>query len=121
MSIHPHIFEVDEEGFAERVLAQSAERPVLVDFAADWCAPCRFLAPVITQVMDEYAGQVVLAKLDTDENMRLAGRYKVRGFPTVVLFIDGEEVDRFDGAKPAAFIRDFIDFHLHADERGQTA
>ena len=108
------IFDIDLDGFDDAVLKASATQPVLVDFWADWCSPCIFLDPVLKQVVDEYGGAVRLAKVEVDEgdNMKLAGRYQVRGFPTVVLFVDGREVDRFSSARPAAFIRDFIDRHL---------
>lgn len=107
----PFVFEIN--GFAdfeERVLKASAERPVLVDFWADWCGPCLFLDPVLKAVIAEYQGKVYLAKLDTeeDENLKLAGRYQVRGFPTVVLVERGEEVARFSSARTQAFVRDFI-------------
>jgi thioredoxin 1 len=87
-----------------------------VDFWADWCSPCLVIAPQLARVIPEYEGRVLLAKIDADENMKLAGRYKLRGFPTLILFIDGEEVDRFGGAKPAQAIREFLDRHL-ADGR----
>lgn len=106
------VFDID--GFAdfdERVLKTSEQQPVLVDFWADWCGPCLFLDPVLKAVVAEYHGQVLLAKVDTeeDENLKLAGRYKVRGFPTVVLIENGEEVARFSSARTRSFVREFID------------
>jgi thioredoxin 1 len=76
--------------------------------------PCLVIAPKLKALIDEYEGRVKLAKLEVDagENMRLAGKYKVRGFPTVILFIDGEEKSRFHGAKPLSFLREFIDKHV---------
>ena len=108
------IFDIDLDGFDDAVLKASATQPVLVDFWADWCSPCLFLDPVLKQVVEEYGGAVRLAKVEVDEgdNMKLAGRYQVRGFPTVILFVDGEEVDRFSSARSAVFIRDFIDRRL---------
>ncbi|OQX08632.1 MAG: thiol reductase thioredoxin [Thiothrix lacustris] len=97
--------------FEERVLKASLHTPVLVDFWADWCGPCLFLDPVLKAVIPEYHGKVALAKLDTeeDENMKLAGRHQVRGFPTVILFEHGAEVARFSSARNQTFVREFID------------
>jgi putative thioredoxin len=109
-----NIFEATVDDFNEKVIEASRERPVLVDFWADWCSPCLALAPVLHKVMGEYVGSVSLAKVDADENMKLAGKYGLRGFPTVILFKQGEEVARFTGAKPAQFVREFIDQHIAA-------
>jgi len=110
------IFDTSLARFDEQVLAASFSGPVLVDFWAEWCSPCLFLDPVLKRVVGAYDGVLRLAKVEVDEgdNMKLAGRYRVRGFPTVILFIDGEPVDRFSGARPAAFIQGFIDRHLSA-------
>lgn len=109
-------FVMDIDGFADfdnRVLQASAQHPVLVDFWADWCSPCLALDPLLKAVVSEYHGKVLLAKVDTDEdeNLKLAGRYKVRGFPTVVLIEHGEEVARFSSMRPKPFLRTFIDSH----------
>jgi putative thioredoxin len=97
--------------FEERVLNASAHTPILVDFWADWCGPCLFLDPVLKAVVASYHGKVLLAKLDTeeDENMKLAGRNQVRGFPTVLLIENGQEVARFSSARNQTFVRDFIE------------
>jgi len=104
------IYDVQLEDFAERVLAASAKHIVLVDFWADWCPPCLVIAPLLERVVRESEHGLVLAKLEVDagENMKLAGRYQVRGFPTIILFRDGDEKDRFSGARSGAFIEDFI-------------
>ncbi len=111
---HPYIFDVMQEEFKEKVLDASHRQPILLDIWADWCSPCIAIAPVLDKVLREYQGKVLLAKLDADdgENMKIAGHYKVRGFPTILLFIDGAEADRFTSARPAQFVRDFIDRHL---------
>ncbi|HMM54412.1 MAG TPA: thioredoxin domain-containing protein [Candidatus Desulfobacillus sp.] len=101
--------EVSEADFEERVLAASHSRPVLVDIGADWCGPCRVLAPRLERLAHEYAGAFLLANVDADENMRLAGRHKVRGFPTVVAYSRGAEVARFHSAQTDGFLRRFID------------
>ncbi len=115
MSEHnPYIFNVDQHEFKEKVLAASHQQPILLDIWADWCSPCIALAPVLDKVLREFEGKVLLAKLDADEgdNMKIAGHYKVRGFPTVLLFINGEEMDRFTSARPMHFVREFLDRHL---------
>ncbi len=105
---HSFIFDVNEADFSEKVLEASDKQPVLVDFWADWCPPCRFLTPVLEKVTQGYRGEVLLAKVEVDENMRLAGRYKLRGFPTVILFIRREEAGRFSGARSEQQVRTFI-------------
>ncbi len=106
-----NVFDVGVDDFDERVLRASFQRPVLVDFWAEWCAPCIVLAPVLEEVVERHQGALRLAKLEVDdgENMRLAGQYRVRGFPTVILFIDGEERARFSSARPAGWIEDWLD------------
>ena len=108
------IFNVDLEQFDDRVLLASDKTPVLVDLWAEWCSPCLVVAPILKQFIEECAGDVLLAKVEVDEgeNMKLAGRYQVRGFPTVILIVNGGEVARFSGAKPLTFIRDFVDTNL---------
>ncbi|HNQ03128.1 MAG TPA: thioredoxin domain-containing protein [Thiobacillaceae bacterium] len=108
------IFDTDLHHFDIDVLEASRHHLVLVDLWADWCGPCHFLAPVLERVIPAYAGRVRLAKVEVDEgdNMKLAGRYGARGFPTVLLFKDGEEKDRFHSARPEHFVRRFIDAHL---------
>jgi len=108
------IFDVDLEQFDERVMQASNEMPVLVDLWAEWCSPCLVIAPLLKQLVDEYAGEIKLAKVEVDEgeNMKLAGRYQVRGFPTILLIIAGEEVARFSGARPLSFLREFVDTNV---------
>lgn len=108
------IFNVDLEQYDDKVLLASDKTPVLVDLWAEWCSPCLMVAPILKQLIEEYDGAVLLAKVEVDEgeNMKLAGRYQVRGFPTVLLIVKGEEVARFSGAKPLSFIREFVDTNL---------
>jgi len=110
------IFDTSLETFDQDVLQSSHNLPVLVDFWAEWCPPCVVVAPLLEQVVNERAGEVVLAKLEVDEgeNMKLAGRYQVRGFPTIILFQNGQEKGRFSGAKPASQIEQFIDENSEA-------
>ena len=106
-----YVFDIDLDDFEEKVLKASHQTPVLVDFWADWCSPCLFIDPILKEVIKEYQGKVLLAKLEVDEgqNMKLAGKYKVRGFPTIMLFEEGIEVERFSSARPKSFIVDFIE------------
>jgi putative thioredoxin len=108
------IFDTDIDHFERDVVEASKQHLVLVDLWADWCGPCHFLSPVLTKVIPEYGGKVTLAKVEVDEgdNMKIAGQHGARGFPTVLLYKNGEMVDRFHGAKPEHFVREFIDQHL---------
>jgi len=108
------IFDVDLEQFDEMVVVESNNVPVLVDLWAEWCSPCLVIAPILKRLIDEYDGELKLAKVEVDEgeNMKLAGHYKVRGFPTILLINKGEEVARFSGAKPLSFIRNFVDDNI---------
>lgn len=108
------IFDVSVHDFDKRVIEASHIRPILVDFWADWCSPCLVIAPILKQVIEEYQGLIALAKLEVDEgdNMKIAGRYQTRGFPTIILIYKGEEQERFTGAKPKHFIREFIEQYV---------
>jgi putative thioredoxin len=102
-------YNVEEADFDELVVARSHQLPVLVDISADWCAPCKVLAPLLHKMVAEYEGRFYLGIVDADENMRIAGRHKVRGFPTVVAYSRGEEVGRFHSSQTIGFLREFID------------
>lgn len=99
---------VDELNYNDVVLVHSHNIPVLLDIGADWCSPCKVLTPRLEKLALEYRGKFLLAKVDADENMRIAGRHKVRGFPTVIAFTHGQETDRFHGAQPDSFLRHLI-------------
>lgn len=108
------IFDIDLEDFDQRVLLASKSRPVLVDFWAEWCAPCLAIAPVLEQFIEQQQGGILLARLEVDEgdNMKLAGRFQVRGFPTVILFEAGQEVARFSGAQTLGYIQRFAEQNI---------
>jgi len=91
-------FEVKDETFQAEVL--QSDRPVLVDFWADWCGPCRMIAPSVSAMAEEYDGVLRVAKMDVDENPAIPGRYGIIGIPTLMLFKDGQVVERITGALP---------------------
>jgi len=107
------IFDTSVESFEEDVIKASMQYPVLVDLWADWCPPCIVIAPILKQVVEASDFEIALAKLEVDEgkNMKIAGQYQVRGFPTILLIQKGEEKARFSGAQSASFIENFIDEH----------
>jgi putative thioredoxin len=104
-----HALDVGLADFAQHVLEESKQRPVVVDFWAPWCGPCKSLKPILEKLAAEYGGKFLLAKINSDENQELAARYGVRGIPSVKAFIDGEPVDEFSGALPESEVRAFLD------------
>lgn len=112
MSDSPYIFEVDAGNFADVVLHGSNQVPVLVDFWADWCAPCRMLMPILAKLVEEYNGAFLVAKVNSDQQQELAARYGVRSLPTVKVFRNGEVVDEFMGALPEGSVRELLERHV---------
>jgi len=114
-------FDVEEANFDERVVARSHEVPVLLEIGAEWCSPCRVLGPMLEKLVKEYDGKFVLAKVDADENMRIAGRHQAKGFPTVIAYSHGQEIDRFHSAQTEGFLRRFIDGFIGCHSAGCDA
>lgn len=103
------VFDVEESDFEQRVVTHSSTVPVVLDIGADWCGPCRVLTPLLERLTSAYGGQFVLAYVDADENMRIAGRHQAKGFPTVIAYSHGRIVNRFHGMQTEGFLRGFLD------------
>ncbi len=104
--------EVSDSSFEQEVL--SSEQPVLVDFWAAWCAPCRMLAPTVEAVAEKYAGTARVVKLNVDENPSVSQRYGIKGIPTLILFKGGKEEERVVGATSKEAISRMLDKHVSA-------
>jgi putative thioredoxin len=101
--------EVGAAGFEQQVLDASGQMPVVVDFWAPWCGPCRALSPVLEKLATEYAGRITFAKINSDENQEIAARFAVRSIPNVKAFVGGKVVNEFSGVIPETAIRRFLD------------
>ncbi len=105
----PYSVDVEADDFQQVVIEGSREVPVVVDFWAPWCGPCRVLKPLLEKLAEEYQGKFILAKVDSDRNQEIAAQFGVRGIPSVKAFIDGEQVDEFSGALPESGVRAFLE------------
>ncbi|MCA1591094.1 MAG: thioredoxin [Acidobacteria bacterium] len=107
-----HVKEVGDGNFESDVL--KSEQPVLVDFWAQWCAPCRMLAPTVEAVAEKYSGNAQVVKLNVDENPAISQRYGIKGIPTLILFKNGKEEERVVGATSKEAISRMIDKHVNS-------
>jgi putative thioredoxin len=108
----PYKLAATADNFTVAVLEESARRPVLVDFWAPWCGPCRTLMPLLDRIADDYGGRFALAKVNTDEEQQVAGQFGIRSIPTVMLFHQGQAVEQFVGVQPEQAIRAMLDKYL---------
>ena len=104
------MIELTKSSFEKEVL--KSRQPVLVDFWAPWCGPCRMVSPVLEKLSSEYASKLKMAKLNVDDNQEIAGEYDIRGIPCMVVFNNGKEADRIVGAYPEPELRKKIDIAL---------
>lgn len=102
-------FDVGRDNFQQVVLEGSRKVPVVVDFWAEWCGPCRMLKPILEKLADEYGGKFILAKVNADHNQELAAQFGVRGIPSVKAVVNGKVVDEFSGAIPESAVREFLE------------
>lgn len=108
----PHVFDVTQVNFESEVVQGSLSTPILIDFWATWCEPCKTLGPMLEKLAAQYQGAFRLAKIDVDQNGELAGMFGIRSIPTVVLLKNGEIADGFSGALTEGQLREFLDKHL---------
>jgi putative thioredoxin len=108
----PYIFDATTADFEQSVIENSFHKPVLVDFWAEWCAPCKALMPMLQTIAESYQGELLLAKVNCDVEPDIVSRFGIRSLPTVVLFKDGQPVDGFAGAQPESAVRTMLEPHV---------
>lgn len=106
-----HVFDATAQNFEAEVLQRSLQTPVLIDFWADWCQPCKTLGPILEKLAEEFGGAFRLAKVDVEAEQELGAAFQIRSIPTVVLVKDGQLVDGFQGALPEGQLREFLKHH----------
>jgi len=99
--------EINDANFEELVL--QSDKPVLVDFWAEWCGPCRMVGPIVNELADDYAGRLVVGKVDVDSNPGIASKFGIRNIPTILFFKDGVVVDKHVGAAPKSTLSTKVD------------
>ena len=121
MNATARIVEIDESNAQQLLIEESMSRPVIVDFWADWCGPCKQLMPILEKLAEEYQGAFLLAKVNADEQQMLAQQLGVRSLPTVMVIKDGQPIDGFSGAQPESAVREMLDKHLPPPQAGALA
>lgn len=116
-----HVFDATTANFETEVLQRSLQTPVLIDFWAEWCGPCKSLGPVLEKLAAEYNGAFVLAKVDVDKEQQIAAAFQIRSVPTVFLLVGGQPVDGFPGALPEGEVREFLQRHGITPAEGTPA
>ena len=111
-----HVKDIDQQDFAREVIQRSEEVPVVVDFWAEWCGPCKTLGPALEKVAEEYGGAFQLVKVDVDANQELSSQFGIKSIPTVIAFTGGKPAAQFMGAIPEAQIRQWVDGLLPTEE-----
>ena len=106
------VIETNEQNFEKDVIEKSKQVAVLVDFYADWCMPCKMLAPILEKIAHDYGGKFILAKVNVDENRNLSQEYRIMSIPNVKLFKNGDVVGEFIGVMPELAIKNWLDRHL---------
>jgi len=110
--MNPNVVDISYENAQQYLIDESMVRPVLIDFWADWCAPCKVLMPILEKLAGEYQGDFILAKVNADNLADIASQFGVRSLPTVILMKEGQPIDAFQGSLPEQDIRKFLDKHL---------
>jgi len=103
---------VNDTDFQAEVIDASKSQPVMVDFWAEWCRPCHMLAPTVAEIATAYSGKLKVVKMNVDENLNAAGRFNIRGIPTLLIFKGGEVADQIVGAVPKEQIQKVVDRHI---------
>ena len=107
-----NIIEINQDQFIEEVVEKSKTTPVLVDFWAPWCGPCRMVAPIVEEISKDFEGKIKVFKLNTDENPNVASQYGIRSIPTLMIFKGGQKVDTVVGAVPKGTLSSTLSKHL---------